>query len=112
MKELNLSELSKLVKNLRENGVTEFEGLGIKLRLVTDGPTIATSANPPARPTKATAKRAEAIEERALIQDNADLVDAELDQLLIENPAEYERLLRERELGDVQKDRRAESDIQ
>lgn len=110
---LGIKEVILLLRQLRRNGVSKFEGFGIKLELGSE-----TQATPDhtVRPTKASATKAAQIEQLSFLKENADAADDEIANALLEDPAEYERLLREGELEDVRgktpQDRGSESPIQ
>lgn len=110
---LSIKEVGELLRHLRKNGVTKFEGFTLKLEL--ESVTSAVSSQT-ARPTKASAIKAAEIEQLSFLQENADAVDDAISHALIEDPAEYERLLREGELenarGEAPQNRGLESAIQ
>lgn len=76
----------------------KFEGVHV----LWDEATTPQSKQPSIRQTKASEEKAIQIEENSNIQENADHTDEQLSLMMVEDPFEYERLLRERELEDAQ----------
>jgi len=99
MENKDLRAIIKLVRILRENGVRSFEGSGIKV--VIGEEIIPTPLTPSASQTKTAENKAIELENVAVLQENADVVDDQIEMLLIEDPAEFEGLVIERELEDA-----------
>lgn len=98
-KPTDLRDVFKLIKFCKKHGIQKFEGFGFHFVLGTE--TMPNPLTPPVRQTKASIARSEAVEKDALMEDNQSIVEEQLDMLLLENPGEYERLLREGELEDA-----------
>lgn len=98
MSGLDLKGVQKLVKILRANGVQKFDGLG--LQIVIGAETNRDPITPTVHQTKVAERTAEIITQDSLIKENIESVTEQLDLLMIEDPAEFERQLREGELED------------
>lgn len=110
---LSFKEVKDLLSHLNKFEIKTFEGFGFKVEF--QGKTEAEKPRT-ARQTKASAKNAAEIEQLSFLHENADVVEDLISSALIENPAEYERLLREGELeddrGEASQDRGLESPLQ
>lgn len=110
---LDIKEVYALLRHLRKNGVLKFEGFGLKLELESETNAVSPQT---VRQTKASATKAAEIEQLSFLKENADAVEDAISHALIEDPAEYERLLREGELedarGETSQDRGLESALQ
>lgn len=98
---LDPKDVLKLIKACRVNGVSKFEGFGLSLVLGEE--TTSHPLAPTVRRIKAAEKKALDISTEALVRENGTHVEEQLDMLLLEDPGEYERLLREGELEDASK---------
>lgn len=94
---ISLKEVKELLRHLNKFGAKSFEGFGLKLEFHNTTPVVETRT---VRQTKASAKNAAEIEQLSFLSENADVVEDRISSALIEDPAEYERLLREGELED------------
>lgn len=109
---LSVKEVRALLSHLKKAGVKSFEGLNVKVDFAdkTDVEQIQT-----VRQTPASAKKAENIEQLSFLDESADVSEDLISHALIENPAEYERLIREGELedarGETSQDRGLESAV-
>lgn len=110
---LSIQEVKSLLSHLNKFGAKSFEGFGFKVEF--QGATLAEKPRT-VRQTKASAKNAAEIEQLSFLHENADVVEDRISSALIEDPAEYERLLREGELeddrGETSQDRGLESSVQ
>lgn len=107
---LSIKEVKTLLSHLNKYGSKTFEGFGFKVEFLDTTPVLKPQT---VRQTKASAKNAAEIEQLSFLNENADVVEEQLSTVLIEDPAEYERLLREGELeddrGETSQDRGFES---
>lgn len=92
-------DFRKLLKMLKDFGVTEFESGDLKIRMA--GPIIGTSTSP-SKTTPRKSSKADEIAEAGLLKEEIEHRQAQLDQMVIEDPAEYERLISEGDLVDGQ----------
>jgi hypothetical protein len=99
VKDLSVKEVARLLKLLRQHGATSFEGMGLKIAL--SGENKPTRESAPVSQTKASAEKAAQIEQLDLFQSDAETAEDLLAHALVEDPAEYERLIREGELEDA-----------
>lgn len=95
---LSIKEVKALLSHLNKYGIKTFEGFGFKVEFSGTTPAVKPQT---VRQTKASAKNAAKIEQLSFLNENADVVEEQLSTVLIEDPAEYERLLREEELEDA-----------
>lgn len=99
MVSLEIRDIIKLIRVIKETGIQEFNGLG--LHIIVNGQTKPTQTIQTERQIKASDEKAAIIATESLRQETAESVEDRIQLLLIEDPAEYERLLMERELEDA-----------
>ena len=95
MLDIKLKELKSLIKVCKVNGVSRVKLGDIEVELTGDA---ASSIKVGQKTALSTPQTNDAEEKTAVVQENLERIDEKLNQLHVEDPVEFERLLVQREL--------------
>lgn len=106
---LSADDVVKILAACKESGVSRLVFSGLNVTMTPDPRTETIISQVPGLPSAETLQAMAELSEKGSVQDELSAKDRTLDELLIEDPLAYERLLREKELEDAtNEDRRAE----